>query len=962
MKSYHLIKVALISLLVLLSALLQNNLVSAEANHSTAGATCGLDRGMDVVFAIDSSGSMMVNDPDRLRIKAAKAMVDQMQPLDRFGVVEYSSTASNLLSPLTNNRYRINMALDTIGSYGGTDIHTGLDAAITEIKTHSGNNHKIIVLLSDGHSINNDISRDLADEANRNNISIYTVGLGTSATINVPLLQELAGRTNGQYYQAVNATQLESTFIALRRNLEELREPKIPSDWTLTRDYHAQGDLVLQENMVLDLNGYNLSVDGNLVMLSCAELRAVSGAVVANGGLDQNSDAIIRLNNSTLKIIGPFLQNGQIDVNGKYRGNVPELDIGGAFTQDANGKINLNGQHAILADLGTQKGRILLGGGTLDAKKDFIQKGHLDLQRGRFLVGHNLTIEGGPLIDQSFQLNDSLNVNGGLLQVGSADSMKEFKTKTGNVIQKSGQLYVNHGVVRIFGDYTVKDGWLTMVKGSMDTNSSEYGEGDGDYVHVYRDFTMESPRNHGGRNYTELMKPKDDWPHLTDGVLNVGGKFTQLGDMEFHRSYSDRSQLFSKNYSRYNFQASGRHKVKLTGEINKKIIAQGLGFTFMNLEIDGRIPEYLGNATGQIKWEKLIENSPSSEAELVSLSIQDLPVANFQPRNGNYPVHRISKEHVTGPLKELKVEARAKDKNAKVTIQGNVLGDDDKAVIKVLVTAVDGKTTKLYTVPVTTEKDSPDGVTSLILDQTELTFLKHGTTFFPSLATVGYSVKPTTALNQQVNWRSMDPSVATVRNGVVTPKAGGNTTIIAETEDGGFLKTLRISVKEKFEPVQGVKTLKELLSDGERYNQIMALYDHRKIGIVVPGNYIESIIFSTSGQQKNGVIGISNAAVSQVILEINGQVLPVVPTGDSSNNKYQFSRLDAEYGEFVKVSVFNNAGDLLETAMTTYGIPYAPSGNVGPGYYSIDTLINNQILFQAIVTEFAPDVLLFEVR
>lgn len=963
MKSYHLTKVAIISLLAILSVVLPNNLVSAEANATAVGATCGVERGMDVVFTIDSSGSMEANDPDRLRVKAAKAMVDQMQSLDRFGVVEYSSTASNLLSPLTNNRYRINTALDSIGEYGGTDIHTGLDEAIREINTHSGNNHKIIVLLSDGHSINNALSQNLADEANRNNISIYTIGLGTSATINIALLQDLANRTNGQYYQAINAAQLEGIFGALRRNLEELREPKIPSDWTLTRDYHAPGDLVLQENMTLDLNGYNLTVDGSLVLLSCAELRAVSAEVVVNGGLEQNPDALIRLNNSTLKTSGSFIQNGQIDVNGIYRGNAPELDIRGVFTQDANGKINLNGQHAVLSNEATQKGRIFFGGGVLHAKRSFTQRGHIDLQKGKLIVERNLTIAGGPLIDEAFQLNDSLNVNGGLLQVGSAESMKDFNRKTGNVTQTSGQLYVNHGAVRIFGDYTVEDGWLTMIKGSMDTNTPEYGEGDGDYVHVYRDFTMESLRNHGGRSYTELMKPKDDWPHLTDGVLKVGGKFTQIGDMEFHRFYSDRSQLFTKGYSRYNFHASGRHKVDLTGVLNKKIVAQGVGFTFMNLEVEGRIPEYLGTATGQIKWVKLIEKSPSSEAELVSLSIQDLPVVNFEPRNGNYPMHSISKEHVIGPLRELKVDARAKDRNAKVTIQGNLLGDDDQAIVKVLVTAADGKTTKLYTVPVTAAQESPDLVTSLNLDRTELIFVKEGSTFFPGLATVGYTVKPTTALNQRVYWRSMDSSVATVQNGIVTPKGAGNTTIIAETEEGGFIKTVRISVKQKFEPVQGVKTLKDLLSNEDRYNQIMALYDYRKIGIVVPGNYIENILFEPTGQRNSGTIGINSTAVSQITLEINGQTLPVVLTGANSNNKtYHFSRFHTEPGEFVKVSVYNNAGDLLETAMTTFGIPYTPSGSVAPGYYSIDTLMNNQTLFQAILSEFAPEVLLFEVR
>lgn len=946
--------------LFLLSAVFPNNLASAEANQMAVGSSCGIDRGMDVVFTIDTSGSMSVNDPDRLRIQAAKSMVGQMQPLDRFGVVEYSLTASKLLSPLTNNRYQIFGALDLIGASGGTDIHTGLKEAVREIKAHSGNNHKIIVLLTDGHSINNDLSRNLADEANRHNISIYTVGLGTSATINEDFLKDIAARTNGQYYQAVNAAQLESVFNSLRLNLEELREPKIPSDWTLTRDYHATGDLVLQENMTMDLNGYNLKVDGTLVMLSCADLRAVSGKIEVKNGMEQQAEALVRLNNSALEVSGPFIQNGTMLVNGKFRGGTPELDIKGTYDQDANGNIELNGQTAIIRDDAVQRGKIMLGGGSLRAAADFTQKGRVDLQKGSFFIDRNLTIAGGPLLDEDFRLNDSLDVNGGVLQVGSVFSTEDFSKKTGNVIQKSGQLYVNHGTVRIFGDYHVQDGWLTMVKGSMDTQTSDYGEGDGDFVYVHRNFTMESPRNHGGREYTELMKPKNDWPHLTDGVLKVGGKFIQRGDAEYHRYYSDRSKLFMKNFSRYNFHATGRHKVHLTGEMAKHIIAEGRGFTFMNLEVEGRIPEYLGAATGQIKWENLNEKSPSAEAELFSLSVQDIPVAGFDPQNGHYRMHRISSEHVIGPLRKLKVDARPKDRNAQITISGDVLGDDGTATVQVLVTATDKKTTKLYTVFVSAVQDSPDAVTSLELDRTEVIFLKEGSTFMPAQATIGYTVKPTTALNQRVNWRSMDPTVATVQSGIVIPKKAGRTTIIAETEEGGFVKTVQVTVKDKFEPVQGVGNLKDLLEDGERYDEIMALYDHSKIGIVVPGKQIASVQFDRTGQQSNGTINLTAANnVFNITLEINGRVLPV---NNDSNTSYRFSRLSVGSDDFVKVNAYNAAGDLIEQVRTEYGRNYAPSGAISPGYYSIQTLLDNPRMFEAIVREFSPEVLLFEVH
>src|SRR5690606_35295042 len=103
------------------------------------------------------------------------------------------------------------------------------------------------------------------------------------------------------------------------------------------------------------------------------------------------------------------------------------------------------------------------------------QKGYLNVQEGKLQVNGNLTINGGPLVNGSLTDNKSLNVGGGFVQVGFDDGIGS----TGNVKQLSGQLYVNHGTVEIFGDYTITDGWLTMVNGSMDTLPAGYSPGDG---------------------------------------------------------------------------------------------------------------------------------------------------------------------------------------------------------------------------------------------------------------------------------------------------------------------------------------------------------------------------------------------------------------------------------------------------------------------------------------------------
>ena len=197
----------------------------------------------------------------------------------------------------------------------------------------------------------------------------------------------------------------------------------------------------------------------------------------------------------------------------------------------------------------------------------------------------------------------------------------------------------------------------------------------------------------------------------------------------------------------------------------------------------------------------------------------------------------------------------------------------------------------------------PGKVTSIKLDQTEITFIKNSSAnFTPEKATIGYTVYPTNADNQKVIWSSTDPSVATVSgSGIVNPVGVGETTIIAQTEDGGFVDAVTVKVTLPYDLLEGVKTLAHFVEDTDRYNQIMALYDPSKLGIVVPGQYIKSLTFKPTSYLVSGTIK-TDTSVNRVEVRVNGQQLPAPKTG---TNEYLFSRAGMRIGDYIEIIAYN---------------------------------------------------------
>jgi Ca-activated chloride channel family protein len=147
-------------------------------------------RGIDILFAVDTSKSMLTQDvtPDRLT-RAKLAITDFVNKLDgdRVGLIAFAGDAF-LQAPLTLDYSAFGETLDAIDTNtiprGGTDI----SSAITEAQAAfgKGSNKKILVLITDGEDLEAK-GIDSARDAGKNGMTIYTVGVGSAAGGLIPI-------------------------------------------------------------------------------------------------------------------------------------------------------------------------------------------------------------------------------------------------------------------------------------------------------------------------------------------------------------------------------------------------------------------------------------------------------------------------------------------------------------------------------------------------------------------------------------------------------------------------------------------------------------------------------------------------------------------------------------------------------------------------------------------------------
>ncbi|SEP13724.1 Ca-activated chloride channel family protein [Flavobacterium sp. CF108] len=147
--------------------------------------------GIDIVFAVDVSKSMLAEDVAPSRLEKSKQLVSQIinsLGSDRIGIVAYAGSAFPVL-PITSDYSVAKMFLQSMNPDMVSSQGTSLDEAIrlsAKYFDEKSKTSKLIILISDGEDHSEGASA-AAEEANKLGIKIITIGVGTERGGTIPL-------------------------------------------------------------------------------------------------------------------------------------------------------------------------------------------------------------------------------------------------------------------------------------------------------------------------------------------------------------------------------------------------------------------------------------------------------------------------------------------------------------------------------------------------------------------------------------------------------------------------------------------------------------------------------------------------------------------------------------------------------------------------------------------------------
>ncbi|WP_299394596.1 VWA domain-containing protein [uncultured Gelidibacter sp.] len=194
--------------------------------------------GVDIVFAIDVSKSMLAEDIAPNRLEKSKQLVTQIinnLASDRVGIIAYAGKAFPQL-PITTDYAAAKMFLQSMNtdmlSSQGTAIHEAIELSKTYFDDDQDTN-RVLIIISDGED-HGALATDAAQEAQEEGIRIFTIGVGDVKGGPIPekrngriisykkdlngetvvtrldesTLQNIAAEANGSYINGRNTTEV----------------------------------------------------------------------------------------------------------------------------------------------------------------------------------------------------------------------------------------------------------------------------------------------------------------------------------------------------------------------------------------------------------------------------------------------------------------------------------------------------------------------------------------------------------------------------------------------------------------------------------------------------------------------------------------------------------------------------------------------------------------------------------
>ncbi|UAM98070.1 VWA domain-containing protein [Polaribacter litorisediminis] len=147
--------------------------------------------GVDVVFALDVSKSMLAEDIAPNRLEKAKQIISKIIDKlgsDRVGIIIYAGNSYPLL-PITTDHAAANMFLQNANPDMVSSQGTAINEALQLAKTYYNNDdqtNRFLVIISDGED-HEEETKQVAQNLFNDGVKIYTVGVGTERGGPIPM-------------------------------------------------------------------------------------------------------------------------------------------------------------------------------------------------------------------------------------------------------------------------------------------------------------------------------------------------------------------------------------------------------------------------------------------------------------------------------------------------------------------------------------------------------------------------------------------------------------------------------------------------------------------------------------------------------------------------------------------------------------------------------------------------------